>query len=461
MQYIEKLEEDFVREIKTNRPYATSEEITYVLKGMNDLLDSGFTPEEMVESMIGDINEQLFKVMTSGYPIPGYTVGVNTDRVNLKFYGGYLNSKGVLMPDNAIFDIASMSKMYTQVIAYNLIADKDINFQLNSKVKDLCPNFSKTDELTIRDIMSFGFGFGGMDDFKQSTSIADAKQKLYNIEIGVNKENEKILGRYVYQDYGMMILKETMEYVTNMSYEELLTKYITGKLQLDNTFVNLPSDKLALFTGSPNDKLGLVNDQKAMLLGGNGGHAGIKASSDDINRFSRALLSTDGIMPRQFQSDLYTPSSMKDNRGISGNTYVPTSKGLDNTYILRTEGAKAFAYQGSNRVQANVRPYTIDAKEVVSTSTILFNPGSMVDIKIEGYNKVDWIKEYKLSNNQNSFVEIDLRKPVPAAVMDPLTEATSNLNLRLLYMDYFITKTTPNYDKSINMDVVDEKVYKK
>ena len=62
------------------------------------------------------------------YPIPGYTVGVNVENINVKMYGGGLDFNGRKMPDNALFDLASITKFYTQIIAYNLIKEGYFSF---------------------------------------------------------------------------------------------------------------------------------------------------------------------------------------------------------------------------------------------------------------------------------------------------------------------------------------------
>ena len=57
-------------------------------------------------------NIDLLESVIDRYPIPGYTVGVNVDNINVKINGGKLNNYGEAnkaMPDDALFDIASMT----------------------------------------------------------------------------------------------------------------------------------------------------------------------------------------------------------------------------------------------------------------------------------------------------------------------------------------------------------------
>ncbi len=85
------------------------------------------TFEEVVEEITKENINQLREIKRN-YPIHGYTVGKSVGDINVKIVGGNRNHTGENMPKDALFDIDSMIKFYTQIIAYNLMKEKVFNY---------------------------------------------------------------------------------------------------------------------------------------------------------------------------------------------------------------------------------------------------------------------------------------------------------------------------------------------
>lgn len=64
--------------------------------------------------------------------------------------GGNIDYNGRKMSDDALFDLASITKFYTQVVLYNLINEGYFSF--DDKIKELDPRFINLGNVTIRDI---------------------------------------------------------------------------------------------------------------------------------------------------------------------------------------------------------------------------------------------------------------------------------------------------------------------
>lgn len=404
------------------------------------------TPEEIVDLAIKDISDGILSIKEN-YPIPGYTVGIHVGNINVKLFGGNIDSMKREMPDQALFDIASMTKFYTEVIAYNLM--KEGFFRYEDKVKDLDARFENVEDLTMRDVLSFVVSFqtdGRIDDKK---SIDETLECLYTMKVSQ-------IGEYNYNDMGMMLVKQVMEAVTGKSYQDLMNEYITSKLGLTDTHLVVPKKKIELLTGSANRNLGKVNDSKANAVGGYSGHAGIVASSDDLISLGQGVL--DGtILDKQGLKDASTPG-IKSNRGIMGNTYTSHPQGIDMSYVDKLSSKSNFAIQGSTRTQMNIGPDSI--------STILLNPACMnleqaveEETKIneqrilKGQSPLSLVKRF--SFNHNGLVEYDLidaRQMAPSAkTVEPLTTQNAKLTLKLGLLNEFIKEYDKTYDKKIDV----------
>lgn len=437
-----KLFENFLDEIIEEGTYATSEEVRVATQKMLDIIKDNpdATPEEYIELVIRD-NIELLESIKNKYPVPGYTVGVNVDNIDVKIKGGNLDYTGRKMTDDALFDIASMTKFYTQVVAYNLI--KEGYFTLDDKIKDLDPRFENLDSLTVRDILTFTTTFRTDGRLDSKTSQDEAYQTLLKV-----KPIE--VGSYNYNDLGMMIMKEMMEYVTATSFPILVEKYITDKYGLNDTHLVLPSEKIIRATGSANEFIGKVNDPSALALGGFSGHAGIFASSDDLIKLGKAV--HEGLIPADMLADTYTPG-VKSNRGVMGNTYTSHEKGIDMSYVDKLEPKTNFAIQGSTRVQMNIGKNSI--------MTALLNPASMglesaiemekrinAQLKAQGKAPVHLVKDLTFDNRRYRSFDVRQMAPGPQTI-EPIATANAILALRLRFLNKLIKEY--GYDKEIKV----------
>ena len=441
----DRLFEEFIDEIKEEGTYASADEIREATKDTLNIIkdNKDSTPEEIIELIIKD-NIELLEAIKNKYPVPGYTVGVSVDNIDVKLTGGNLDYEGRKMRDDALFDLASMTKFYTQVIAYNLI--KEGYFSLEDKIKDLDPRFENLGNLTVNDILTFTTKFqtdGRLDAKSSSDEAYQTLLKVKPIEVG----------KYNYNDLGMMIMKEVMEYVTITTYPDLVEKYITDKYKLHDTHLILPNSKIYRATGSANDKIGKINDPSALALGGFSGHAGMFASSDDLIKLGKAV--HDGLIPEDMISNTYTPGVV-DNRGIMGNTYTSHDRGIDRSYVDRLEPKKNFAIQGSTRVQMNIGEKW--------TATALLNPASMgidaamemekrinAKLKSDGKAPVHLIKDLYFGDEHYKSFDVRQMAPGPQTI-EPIATSNAVLALRLRLLNKFIKEYDKSYNKKIEVN---------
>ena len=450
----DKVLENFLDNVQQEGTYATREELETATKPMLDIIQNNpaATPEELVEAVIQD-NIRFLEKLRNSYPIPGYMVGMQAGNINVKIFGGKMGATEQKMREDTIFDIASVSKFYTQIIAYNLM--KEGSFTLNDKVRDLDSRFRNVGDLTMRDVLTFTTQFRTDGRLDSKRTIQEAKDCLYNMSVVE-------IGKYNYNDMGMMLTKEVMEHITGKSYQELVDYYIVDRLGLKDTYLVLPDNKIKRFTGSANAIVGMVNDGSALSVGGYSGHAGIKVTSDDLISLGNGVL-TGKVFPSEMLSDAYTPGITinseggKANRGIMGNTYTSHEKGTEMTYISRIAPKKAFSVQGSTRTQLTIGGNSI--------STILLNPCSMglerareveaeINASRDEKHQLSLVKTLTFDRDGQEiyYNVVDARQMVPSgATVERIINKNAELSLKLQFLNAVIQAYEPNCTKPINV----------
>lgn len=441
------LMEEFLIEYLKTEPYASKEDLVSVLSGIEFIIryNKDKSLEELIDLIIED-NIEDFEMVRKKYGVPGYTASINVGNINVKLYGGNINYLGEPMPENALFDIASMTKFYTQIIAYNLM--KEGVFKRSDRIIDLDSRFVNLGNLTIDDILTFGTKFSLDGLIKDKKTIDEAFNTLFNAKV-------ERTGSWNYNDIGLMIIKEVMEKLTSMTYPELVDKYIIHPLHLTDTHIIVPRTKFKLITGTPNFSVGHINDMSANALGGYSGHAGIFASSTDLIRLMKGVRNK-GIVPNL--SDAYTPGKLNDAIAIMGNVYTSNPRGLEKTYVDVTEPRDTFAIAGSTRVNA--------ASSADSTYNVLFNPSSMspdeaieradkinIERAKEGLKPISPVKEFEFDRDGKlvKYTLIDSRGLFP---VDPMADVVRNValsTLKLRFLDFAIKKYGEELEK---IDVV-------
>lgn len=432
---------EFLIDYLEKEPYATYDELVSIIAPIELLVrkNKDKSLEELIDLIIAD-NINDFNDIREKYGVPGYTANIKVSGINVKLYGGNINYLGEAMPNNALFDIASMTKFYTQIIAYNLI--REGVFTRSDKIVNLDSRFKNLGDLTIDDILTFGTTFKTDGLVRDKKTIDEALDTILHANV-IEK------GKWNYNDIGLIIIKEVMEHLTGLTYPDLLLKYIVYPLHLTDTHIIVPKMKYHLITGTPNFKEAHINDMTANALGGYSGHAGIFATSDDVIRLLMAVRNKK-ILPNK--EDAYTPGRLNDAIAVMGNVYTSNPKGLEKTFVDTFEPRDTFSIAGSTRVNA--------ASSSDSAYTVMFNPSSMnpdeAITREERINKsridrglkpISIVKKFEFDRNGNfkNLTLIDSRFLLP---VDPMAEAVSNVaktTLKLRFLDFMIKK----YDNSL------------
>ncbi len=369
----EKVIDEFIKEYLPQCPHGSREEIVKVLEDTVDILyrHKDATPEELVAIMIQDCTDDLTRILVE-YPTPGIVSSLKVDNIQANIHGGAMRPNGSELSEEALFDIASISKLYTEIIAYKLIHEG--RFALKDKIASLDSRFENVGELTVEDVLQFCASFKTDGRLEDANSKEEALKKLFSMQVVQRGE------QYNYNDMGLMLMKEVMEAVTGKTYEELFEEYIIEPYRLSNTHIVVPEDKKHLVTGTPNLD-GSVNDLKADVLGGYSGHAGVRVTNQDLLTLLESVAKDSTLIDH-----LYDPNHLLSKRSDKmGNAYVnPQSvamadgtivSGREKSYFGRLAPRDSMAVQGSTRVIGRVS----NANGIIISSTALTNIASMTE----------------------------------------------------------------------------------
>ena len=268
----------------------------------------------------------------------------------LKLIGGS-KDRNIDLPidENTLFDIASISKVYTLLLLFKL---EELGLiDLNSKIVDVNPDFSNLEDFTFNDLIRLHgeINTDGRVDSAKSYDEAYAILKTSFLKSNSRDENK-------YTDIGAIIMSKTLEKVISeklgkeMSYSDIMEEFLLKPLGLKNTVYNPTNGNT---TGSGNLD-GIVHDPKARLLGGAVGSAGIFTNSDDLARLAHNMYSLKIVNKNSLarMGQITFPNSAQAQKGSLG-MYVKHPLGLEKTYTPSEFSTGSFSMQGWTGPVAN------------------------------------------------------------------------------------------------------------
>jgi CubicO group peptidase (beta-lactamase class C family) len=202
--------------------------------------------------------------------------------------------KWVSMRKDTIFDMASVSKLFTSVVLVSQ-AEKG-KLDLDARVTRYLPEFDNSDPakspIVVRQLVSHTSGMKADMDLKP---YPDNKARMAAIYAEPMKDRPG--ERYTYSDLNLITAGRLLEEITGKGLDELVADLITKPLRMDDTGYN-PSaskrDRIAATEYMPWTGRGMVrgsvHDEKAYYLGGVAGHAGIFSTARDIAVFGQMVL---------------------------------------------------------------------------------------------------------------------------------------------------------------------------
>lgn len=292
-EYYLKLLRNVIEVLKDNKDLDISElrEKLYEKSRLDDLLRDFFLERKMAPGAVITYGTKNFQEKI--------TIG-NKQEVIMK--NGILVPKEEKMRDDTIFDLASVTKLFTSISILKLVQEKELN--INDDVTKYVPEFKNLKGITILELLTFEplVTTGKIDS---TEDMSEAERILFSAK----RQEDITKGDAKYNDIAPMVLKYVIEKISGMTYQEFVQKVILDKLGMTNTFVQVPDEKKEMVANSNYDLRvdnnnnfivrtkaikGVSTDDKARILGQpNGilsGHAGLFSNSSDMTKLARALI---------------------------------------------------------------------------------------------------------------------------------------------------------------------------
>ncbi len=260
---------------------------------------------------------------------PGYSYSLVCKDGIFNHANGYKNT----IPTNedtscdTLYDMASCTKVICTTTCILKLMEMG-KIRLYDSVTSYLDRF-KYNDITIFNLLTHTSGLPAcVFHTKELKSKEELMDKLFDCNL-IYETNKNI----VYSDLGFILLGLIVEKVSGMGLDEFSRKYVFDPLEMYNTGFhkfnldpNFDNTKYAA-TEIRNDSVvnellrGKVHDEKAYIMGGVSGHAGLFSTSYDINHFIKMILDNGVYNGKQFLSratlDLIFQPMVRLDKGVS------------------------------------------------------------------------------------------------------------------------------------------------
>jgi CubicO group peptidase (beta-lactamase class C family) len=197
----------------------------------------------------------------------------------------------VPMRDDTLFDLASVSKLFTSLTVVQLIEEGKVD--LESPVAAYLPEFAANgkESVTVRQLLTHTSGFVAWLPLWSKYPDKAARIKAVMDQPLTNPAGST----YLYSDLNLITLGVMVERLRGKPLDQVVAERITGPLRMRDTGYN-PTDKRRAaateYQTAPARGMvrGEVHDENSWSLGGVAGHAGVFSTVDDLAVLSQALL---------------------------------------------------------------------------------------------------------------------------------------------------------------------------
>ena len=249
-------------------------------------------------------------------------------------YGTFKNSFGkkAILPNkeendiDTLYDMASCTKVLSTTSCIMKLLESG-KLRLYDSVSLYVKEFIHKDIL-VWDLLTHSSGLPA--DVPRAAKLKSKEElfeKIFNVELKYERHSN-----IVYSDIGFILLGLIVENISGMPLDEFAKKYVFDPLEMYHTGFNRISDQMDVdftkyaATEHRSDEIvdeilrGKVHDEKAYIMGGVAGHAGLFSCVDDISHFIEMVLNDGVYKGKQFFSratiDLLFTPQVKVPKGV-------------------------------------------------------------------------------------------------------------------------------------------------
>lgn len=292
----------------------------------------------------------LIEKAISDSAFPGAVLLVSKDEkiMHEKAYGNYTyQQKSSKMKASTIFDLASVSKVVGTTSAAMMLIDQG-KMNLDDKVSKYLPEFGNNgkENITIRNLLLHN---AGLAPFKKYYDVYSTSEEVVNDIMNLAPEQEPG-SKYVYSDLGMITLQRVMEKVSGKSLDNFLEENLFKPMIMNSTMYNPPAEVKDSCAPTEFDDFyrmrqlqGEVHDERAFMLNGVAGHAGLFSNAPDLAKFLQMILDKGNYKGKQFIKpetvELFTTKqSEQSTRGLGWDTKSPEGSSAGQYFSMLSWG---------------------------------------------------------------------------------------------------------------------------
>jgi CubicO group peptidase (beta-lactamase class C family) len=194
--------------------------------------------------------------------------------------------------DDSIFDVASLTKVVaTATAVMQLVERKQIG--LHDRACDFFPRLRQApkDQITIVQLLAHMAGFPGGEPLSRRLRT---REEILEAICAIDLLYPPGTGR-IYDDLGYILLGVIVESVTGLTLDKYCEKEIFIPLGMRETMFIPPQALSGRVVPTEIDAdrgllRGSVHDERAYLMGGVAGHAGIFTTARDLGKFCRSMM---------------------------------------------------------------------------------------------------------------------------------------------------------------------------
>ena len=221
-------------------------------------------------------------------------------------FGGEADLSGRPVQRDSVFDLASLTKLFTGLLLMRLAEQGTID--LDAPVVRYAPAFSALGDLTVRQAAWFEKTIRTPERIDAASSREEAQPRLFASFVCEN-------GPRPYSDIPAMVIKYVLEGAAGRPYMDLLTNEILRPLGMEETFCRVPDALRPRCVSTDREhriengryilragvRPGTPHDPKARVLNPDGddcpGHAGLFSTAGDMTRLCQGILAGKVVSP--------------------------------------------------------------------------------------------------------------------------------------------------------------------
>jgi CubicO group peptidase (beta-lactamase class C family) len=343
------------------------------------LLIVGIHGPALADEGFSRISEIVGEEIAAGH-VPGAVVLVG--RHGRIVYRGAFGSVSLVpvraaMPAEAIFDLASLTKVIATTTAVMQLAET-ARLALDKPVADYWPPFAAAGKgaITVRQLLTHTSGLrADLDPNARWTGEQEALAAF-----AADHPVQPPGTRFIYSDLNFIVLGELVRRVSDQPLDVYAQRHIFAPLHMTDTgFRPALSQRPRIVPTDRQDgqlRWGEVQDPTAYRMGGVAGHAGLFSTADDIARFATMLLDAGStssariLKPEsvaQMTRGIDLPGGVR--HGLGWDIASPYAAGIDTAF-----GGSGYGHTGYTGTMLWVDPST-DSFLIVLTSRLHPNGG--------------------------------------------------------------------------------------